>query len=112
MTGGRNLLGLVAAVQAALTANMVPDGVNDHETLATLIGLMDGPEQRAAEGQAQQDETDAELFRFMIRSMDEDSAECGVMVSLMDGAPDNLQSDQVVFVAHLAKGLALFKANQ
>lgn len=110
MSAGHNLLGLVAAVQSALSANMEPDGPNDHETLATLVGLMDGPEQRAAEGQAQQDETDGELWRFLLRTIPEGTPENLIMHGLTDEFEAEPADQVEAFRSHLAKGLAMFKA--
>lgn len=108
--GGRSLLQLVAAVQAALTANMTPDGPNDHETLVTLAGLMDCAEQRAAEGQAQQDETDGELWRFLLRTIPDGTPENLVMHGLTDEFEAEPADQVEAFRSHLAKGLAQLKA--
>lgn len=102
---GAPVLKLLKAAQVALSHWLQPDGPNDNDTLGILVALLDGPEQRAAEAQAERDAVQAELWRFAIASTNE-----GVEMQILDDLAQRMAVTSVEsYVAFMSAGLAEFK---
>lgn len=105
------LLQIVKAAQVVITDNLQPDGIGDHAALATLAGLLDCATQREAEAQAARDATDAELWRFLLSTVDPTSESFKIMEALAENHPliDDETPNARVFEAHVRAGLAELK---
>lgn len=59
---------LIEKAQGILARHLPPDGTSERETITALLGLLDGPESRAALAQAQPALTDAERLARLLQS--------------------------------------------
>lgn len=110
MSAGAAVFSAVSEAMRAVVREF-PSGSTRPDWVEAFILAIGAPSDLAKVSlQMDADTTDAELWRFLLRTLDEDGPECAVMVSIMDELPPGATTDQAAFAAHVAKGLALFKA--